>query len=198
MSRSLLGRVGRTATVFVAGLLAASALTGSVAAAPATVASTLTRTTSCAGMNFHPIDSRTDFRWDERTLWRRTNAGDGWFFCDPGLPNKATVTKVGFTVDDQLTEAEVRFCALVRINLASGASATPVAMAVLASTGMEERPGVVRQTLGSISHAVIDESKYAYWLQCQINFDLTLDGMAAEYAGIIGATVTYRISSTNG
>ena len=198
MSNSLPGRVARTAAVFIAGLFAASALTASVAAAPATVSSTLTRVTSCAGMNFHPIDSRTDYRWDDRTLWRRTDAGDGWYFCDPGLPNKAIVTSVGFTVDDQLDKVDVRFCALVRISLAAGGSATPVAMAVLASTGMAAKPGVVRQTLGSVSHATIDESRYAYWLQCQIYFDPSLSGMAAEFAGIIGATVTYRISSTNG
>mgnify|MGYP000199127570 CR=1 FL=1 len=54
-----------------------------------------------------------------------------------------------------------------------------------------------RLTSTAISHATIDEANFAYWLQCQIIFGTGLVNTAG-HNGIIGADVTYRISSTDG
>jgi hypothetical protein len=184
--------------MFVAGLLAVSALSSRVIAAPADVATTLSRTASCAGLNFHPIDSRTTYQWTNRTLWRDTSAGDGWFLCDPKLPNKATVTRVRFTVHDDSSVTNVQYCGLARSGLtaSNASSGDAVAMAVVPATGMDSAPGTVRLSDTTISHATIDESNYTYWLQCRV--DLIVSAIGAPFAGIIGADVTYTISSTNG
>jgi hypothetical protein len=68
-------------------------------AAPAAPQATIqTRIASCAGLDFHPIDGRTQFRWQERILYRANSEGDGWFMCAADLPHRAVVTKVRFTV----------------------------------------------------------------------------------------------------
>jgi len=197
VSRSLFGRIARPTTMFIVGLLAASAISSSVVAAPAAVSSTLTRTASCAGMNFHPIDSRTTYRWEGRMLYRFDGQGDGWFLCDPNLPNKATVTRIRFTVRDVLNQIDVRYCGLVRSGLGTSGGA-PVAMGVIENTGLAAAPGIVRRSDSSISSATIDQTAYAYWLQCQIHFGAGLGELGGPYGAIIGAEVTYRISSTNG
>lgn len=196
MSRSVVGRIAQSASLFIAGLLAASALSSNAVAAPASVASTLTRTTSCAAMNFYAVDTDTDFGFRKGVRVRYFENGSGYFLCDPNLPNKATVTKVRFTVVDGSDVAEMRYCALVRKSLSPGAFADdPQVLAEVRTTGMSAKPGAVRLTDSTISRATIDESTYGYWLQCQINF---LDSNSTDGAGIIGADVTYKISSANG
>jgi hypothetical protein len=190
---SMFTRVLRPVTLLVAGMLLAQA-TLSVAA-PTTAATTYTRAVSCAGLDFHPIDSRTQYRWEGRLLYRTTQGGDGWFLCDPNLPNKAKVTRVRFTVKDSTDLQSVTYCALSRGSLATSGSVD--VMADITGTGMAATPGVVRRSDTTISHATIDQTKYAYWLQCQIVWHPSLSSTAAN-AGIIGADVTYTISSTNG
>lgn len=70
-------------------------------------------------------------------------------------------------------------------------------MAVVEPTGMSATPGTVRRSTSAISNATIDDASFAYWLQCQIIFGSGLTNTAG-HNGIIGADVTYRISSTNG
>ena len=121
---------------------------------------------------------------------------DGYFLCDPALPNKAVVTKVQFTLIDQSAFAEVRFCALFRSPLATGLSDDePQLMAQVPATGTDFNSGLVRKGTTAISNAAIDNSRWAYWLQCQISFP---DGSVSDRAGIAGVSVTYTISSANG
>jgi hypothetical protein len=197
MIRHFLGRVTRPALTFVACMLLAQA-TVSIAANPAAplTSVTYTRVTSCAGMNFHPINSATNYIFIDPMLSRWNDEGDGWFLCDPHLPNKAVVTKVRFTVFDDLDRINIVYCGLVRTSLGTGSGGAQ-AMAVVNATGMSATPGTVRPSTSAISNATIDEASFAYWLQCQIIFGTGLNNTAG-HNGIIGADVTYRISSTNG
>jgi hypothetical protein len=191
---SFVGRLLRPVALLAAALFVSHASLS--VAAPATAATTLTRTTSCAAMNFHPVDSDTEFGFRRGQLLRYFTSGSGYFLCDPGLPNKATVTRVRFTVVDKIEVAEVRYCALVRKSLAASAyDGEPQVMAQTSGTGVSSKPGAVRQTDSSISRATIDETSYGYWLQCQIYFP---SSTSTDGVGIIGADVTYTISSTNG
>ena len=201
VSRAAIGRIALPAALFIAGLLAASALSSGAGAAPAVASSALTRVASCNAFNFHPINSQTSYDWSGRWLYRSTKGGDGWFVCDPNLPNKATVTRVRFTVRDNSPFVDFQYCGLARSGLtASDApSGDAVAMGMVQDTGMSDTPGTVRRSDSTISVATIDESNFTYWLQCRIALaDGDLDIFMAKNAGIIGADVTYTISSTNG
>jgi hypothetical protein len=197
MSGFIFVRTLRGAALFVAGMVAAGTSI-SVAAPASPSATTYTRVTSCSGLNFHPISSGTDFAWDGGALYR-DNTGEGYngyFLCDPQLPDKARVTMVRFTVRDDAAVAQVRYCALYRQSITlSGANDPGQVLADAGGTGMEATPGYVRLSDSSIGHATIDHAHYAYYLQCQINFVV---GKGDSRAQIIGADVTYRISSTNG
>ena len=48
------------------------------------------------------------------------------------------------------------------------------------------------------ARATIDHIEYSYWLQCQIFFKDGLQTVGGPYGAIIGADVTYTISSTKG
>ena len=194
MSRSLPGRIARSATMFIAGLLAASALSASVAAAPATVSSTLTRVTSCQGLNFHPIDSDQEYGYDSSLMIHPRgdiHVGSGFFVCDPELPDRAVVTKVSFTVRDPEDHAEVRLCGLFRAGLTTSTVGTVQELAQVSSTGLAASPGVVRKTDSSIAHSTVDNGSWGYELQCQVHY--TAGGRLP--VGILGASITYRISS---
>lgn len=58
-----------------------------------------TRSASCAGLDFYPTDSRTEYDNTGPMRTRRNGpaAGTGVFRCDPGLPNGAVVKQVQFT-----------------------------------------------------------------------------------------------------
>jgi hypothetical protein len=166
-------------------------------------ASIQSRATSCQGLNFHPNNSTTTYDWNNavgeylyRTDGGQANDHDGYFLCDPGLPQRAVVTKVQFTLYDNAPHAEIRYCALYRTGLsAATADDAPQLMAVVPSTGMADLPGVVRKTTTSIAHPTIDNANWSYRLQCQINSD---PSWASSYAGIYGAATTYRIDAANG
>jgi hypothetical protein len=197
MSGSIFLRTLRGVALFVAGMVAAGTSISVAAPTPA-AATTHTRVTSCAGLDFHPITSDTSYDWDGGGVWRKPDSGDqrdGFFLCDPQLPDKAVVTRLRFTVVDDTLRAQVRFCALYRQAITvSGANDPAQLMANAGGTDMAGRPGVVRLNTSTIHRATIDHASYGYYLQCQINFQ---PGFAAE-TQIIGADVTYRISSTNG
>lgn len=82
-------------------------------------------------------------------------------------------------------------CDLLRFSLAPGTAAAQLSMATVTKTGFASTPGVVRRVDATINHAIIDNLKYAYTLQC----DLAGTGPSA---GLYGASVTYTISATNG
>ena len=202
MSGSLVGRVIRPMVLLVVGTIIAQT-TVSIAAAPAPASgSTQTRSASCQAMNFHPIDRVTGFRIDGGTLLYRwetttnteTNAGS--FVCDPQLPHRAVVTKVQFTLKDDSENARLQYCGLFRSSLRAGSAGTYQALAQVSTTGMTERPGIVRQSDSIITHATVDTTDWAYWLQCRIEFLGFLIGTGD--VGIYGAEVTYTISSANG
>lgn len=184
------GRLVQPVALFVAGMVAASAAAAVAAPQAPQATTTQTRVASCAGMNFHPIHSDTQFAWQGRRLYREGTSGDGWFLCDPHLPHRAVVTKVRFTVYDSSGLNELRWCALVRQGL-STAGSSPVAIAEVAATGVDDEPGTVRSPDVTISDPTIDNNAYAYWLQCHITG-------GDDLIAIIGADVTYRISSANG
>lgn len=200
---SLLGH--RRPAWLLAGMLAgamvvAPTVTALSTSAPAAVQ---TRVASCQGLNFHAITTDTTFgyRNNNGTMLIRYDSGqaddpDGFFLCDPGLPNKAVVTKVQFTVFDGVELGEVRYCALYRAGLtASNADDASQLMAEVGTTGMAAQPGVVRRSDTSIANATIDNASWGCWLQCQINFP---QGSSSNGVGIYGANVTYQISAANG
>jgi hypothetical protein len=184
-------------------------VTGADAVVPAT---TYTRTVSCQGLNFHPDDSKTGYDYDNSSarelLYRSVGYryydtglfdenGSGFFQCDPGLPDKAVVTRVRFTLLDNANGyAEVRYCGLFRSGLALSDTTYDV-LASFPTTGMfNASPNPVRLSKSVIAHATVDNTKWAYFLSCQIN--LGTDVLSTDKAGIYGADVTYTISAANG
>ena len=169
--------------------------TGVDSVAPAAIH---TRTASCHGLNFHPIDDATGYDHEVASgiyVYRKNSAGSGFFTCDPGLPNKAVVTRVRFTVLDNTDEAEVLNCALVRNGLGVTTATTYHVLAAVLNTGQGATPGIVRRSTTSIAHATIDQAKWAYFFQCQLTYD---PDHPDNRHGLYGADVTYTISSTNG
>jgi hypothetical protein len=123
-------------------------------------------------------------------VYRSDTGGDGFMTCDPGLPNRALVTKVQFTVFDDDINASVRYCALVRVALGVTTAGNYVVMAEVPSTGNAETPGLVRPSATLIADPMVDHKRFGYFLQCQ------LDGFAP--VGLYGANVIYTISAVDG
>lgn len=188
-------RLLRPAILLAAGvLLGQGAIAVATPAAPA--ATTQTRTASCSGLDFHPVDSRTEYRFDGRWLYRSSYKTDGWFFCPANLPDRAVVKKVSFTLRD-VTDAEtIRYCALARLSLVA-TDGRFEAMATVAETGMAATPGDVRRSDTSIQTPTIDNAKWAYAYQCQIVYG-PIETTTDAQAGIGGASVTFSISAANG
>ena len=158
-------------------------------------AATSTRSVSCAGLNWYPTDSETGYT-NLGPLRRRVgSSGSGVLRCDPGLPNKAIVTKVEFTVRDNEFLYEIRGCALVRSGLTPGTADAYQVLASVPATGVGALPGVVRLADSSAQFAAIENTKYGYWLECEISGHQTY---SEPSFGIYGADVVYTISSANG
>jgi hypothetical protein len=153
---------------------------------------TYTRTASCSALGgFHPISNATDYTFKTTRLWW-LGGGSGFFLCDPGLPHKAVVTKVRFTIFDNWPSGEVRNCALVRSGLTPTTAESVQVLASVPATGvpyLNDQP--LRPSDTSISYATIDNANFAYWLQCELT--LYLDAI-----GLYGADVTYKITAANG
>ena len=147
-----------------------------------------TRAVSCSGYNFMPLEDGIAYDY---AAARRTSGGSQYFVCDPQLPHRAVVTKVRFTLYDATPYGEVRDCALVRSHLSALRAHTVQTLASVPSTGIDA-PGAVRLVDTTIDFATVDNTKYAYWLQCYIY------AAGAWYEGIYGADVTYTIDSQNG
>lgn len=201
--RAYMGRSAvRVGLSFIAGTLVASAMIGPGVAAgghPITKAAVQSRVSSCAGLQFHPMTSNTFYGYVGDMLFQsvptghNTTSKDGFFICDPKLPQSARVTKVQFTVYDNFNGDEVRFCGLFRTPL-GGTVDSYQTLAQVPRTGINNTPGRTRKTASSISYATINNAKYAYWLQCQITAEESTD----EFTGLYGADVYYSIDPANG
>jgi hypothetical protein len=75
--------------------------------------------------------------------------------------------------------------------LGAALSETVQELAALAPTGIAQAPGFARLTDTTIQNATIDNSKFSYWLQCNLE-------QAGQSLGLYGANVIYTISTTNG
>jgi hypothetical protein len=157
-------------------------------------ATMLARSASCTGLNFHPIDSSTTYSYYHSELVRTTSNGDGWFYCNLELPNNAVVTKVQFTLEDGNAAGAVRYCGLFRNDLDSAHVAEYQPVAQIPSTGDNAAPHTVRLSTQHITNGRINNSRYAYWAQCQIDTHPFYD----KDLGIYGMDVIYTISSANG
>jgi hypothetical protein len=186
--------------LIVAGLMATTVLATSGSREKGAVNSSATlqtRYASCNGLNFHPVESTTKFGYAQSPttyLFRDDNASSGFFVCDPALPHGATVTKVQFTVRDITDVSEVKYCSLVREGSAASTSYAVQPMAEAGGTGISEKPGITRLSDQTIAYATVDNAAWTYELQCAIRFS----GIVDHSAGIIGATITYKISAANG
>jgi hypothetical protein len=187
---------GITPVAVSAGLVVAPTFAG--CADRAVAQSVQTRAVSCAGFDFHPLDSRTAYGWKDGVRYRTEVAGDGWFVCAAHLPHRAVVKQLRFTIRDIAEEIALEYCALVRTSLIPDGSIQVLAM--VDGTSLAAKPGNIRRSDNSINFATVDDVNYAYSLQCQIQFDPSVSsvGPGTPYGGIIGASVTYTISAANG
>jgi hypothetical protein len=142
-----------------------------------------TRSASCTGINFHPIDSEVGFSFHGTEIFRNDSGADniGFFACSVSLPNGAVVAKVQFTLFDNSASDAISFCGLFRNQLvpsAHGASQPVGTPPVPSGT-----PGYVRTGTSNITNATINNKAFSYWLQCQIG------GGQDDKLRIVGASV---------
>jgi hypothetical protein len=179
-------------TVSIASALAAGVATSSSAAtAPSAATVTQTRSVSCHAFDFAPLDTATGSDYASTKRYRTGATGSGFFVCNPGLPNRAVVTKVQFSIWDGSGSSEVAFCGLYRSGLAEAGSEAIQELAALPATGIAGAPGFARLTDTSILNATINNTAFAYWLQCNL-------GQAGQSLGLYGADVAFTITSANG
>jgi hypothetical protein len=175
----------------------ASAFAGVVATSvfSATAASSATgpqtRSVSCHAFGFTPLDTATGSDFFSAKRYRTGTEGSGFFVCNPGLPNRAVVTKVQFSIWDGSGSSEVKYCGLYRSGLAAASSEDILELAALGPTGIAEAPGFARLTDTSIKNATVNTNNYAYWLQCNL-------GQFGQSLGLYGADVYYTITAANG
>lgn len=151
-------------------------------------AGTQTRAVSCASTDFFPVDSDTPYQ-NAGTM--REAAGVDSLRCNPGLPHRAVVTRVRFSIHDGSISGVVGPCALKRMGLAIATVNTVQTMASVPATDLyaySETPKRLTDT--SISFATVDPTNYAYWLECQVN--------GSPLIGVYGADVTFTITGANG
>jgi hypothetical protein len=179
-------------TVSIASAFAAVVVTGSFAATAASSATAAqTRSVSCHAFDFSPVDTATGSDYALTKRYRTGTEGSGFFVCDPGLPHRAVVTKVQFSIWDGSGSSQVQYCGLYRSGLAESSSETVQELAAVPATGIAQAPGFARLTDTSIQNATVNNNSFAYWLQCNL-------GQAGQSLGLYGADVFYTITATNG
>jgi hypothetical protein len=159
------------------------------------------RATSCSAYDFHPVDSDTWYDYSGMLLYHKVTSdpasqnGSGFFICNPNLPQGAVVTKVQFTVYDNFNGDLVQNCVLARTPLAKDAAGYQK-LGEVPSTGPDvtKTPGRVRLTDTTITNATVDNTRFAYWLQCQVTAEPNTD----RFTGIFGADVVYSIDPAKG
>jgi hypothetical protein len=188
----VLRRAVLLSSVAIASAFAAVVATSSFAATAAPSATAAqTRSVSCHAFDFTPLDTVTGSDFASTKRYRTGTDGSGFFVCNPGLPHRAVVTKVQFSVWDGSGSSEVRFCGLYRSGLAASSAETVQELAAFPATGIAQAPGFARLTDTSIQNATVNTNNYAYWLQCNL-------GQAGQSLGLYGADVFYTITATNG
>lgn len=186
----------------ISALLIGTSLAPVAAQVPATGSSATTqqvRSASCHGLDFTPMDSETTYSYKGlmriRTFLGNETSGTGYFGCDPGLPSRAVVTQVQFTLWDDDPSGSVRYCGLFRSGLSVAKAKSYDEVAQVPDTGEKAVPGAVRLSDTTIKHGTIDNGNFVYWLQCQITSDTPPFN---EGIGIFGADILYTISAANG
>jgi hypothetical protein len=192
------GRALRPALMVVLGAVIGAGATPTIASALHATAPAVTqsRSLSCQGRNFHPLDDTVTYTMYGNASVQTSFGGTSPvpFVCDVSLPNKALVTKVQFTaIAKSLTSATLDQCGLFRSGLSTTTAATTEPLGVLPT--ISSNAGLVRRTTTTIAHATVDSGNYAYWLQCVIGPSTS---QAHDLVGIYGADVVYSISSANG
>jgi hypothetical protein len=193
VSRSgILRRAVLLPSVSIASAFAAVVATSMFAATAASSATVpQTRSVSCHAFDFTPLDTATGSDFASTKRYRTGTQGSGFFVCNPGVPNRAVVTKVQFSVWDGSGSSQVSFCGLYRSGLAESSSETVQELAAFPATGIAEAPGFARLTDTSIQNATVNTNNYAYWLQCDLE-------QAGQSLGLYGADVFYTITAANG
>ena len=184
--------MARPTFLVAAGMAVGALLAPAFGTGGAQALTTYTRTASCPALGgFHPISSDTSYGYiATKLLW--LGAGPAFFLCDPGLPNKAIVTKVRFTILDDTAFGEIQNCALVRSGLTPTTAQSVQVLASVPSTGVPFTSALpLRPSDTSISYATIDNANFAYWLQCELPY-------TNSQIGLFGADVTYKITAGNG
>jgi hypothetical protein len=159
---------------------------------------THTRSVGCAGLSFYPTDSHLEYS-NLGTLRYLANVPSPSysrvFRCDPGLPHRAVVTRLRFTLKmGLLPEGYDMECMLRRSGLTA---ATAQVHETLARVPARPAGGGFDWRLATteIANAIIDNLRYAYWLECSLPLP-NQDGPPAR--GVYGADVTYTISDSDG
>ncbi len=188
--------LGGLATFILGALVAVAAILPATSAA----GSVQTRYASCAGLDFYPTDSQTQYDNFATLRVRRysdvNKLGTGIFRCDPGLPNGAVVKQVQVTGLLWLGTG-MGDCALVRSSLAQ---ATPTTYQDLGRVTFPTAPaptGAYRMTTSSIQNATIDNSSWGYWLECSLTSAFGF-GATTRLSGLYGADVVYTITAAKG
>jgi hypothetical protein len=194
MFEHLRAHLARPTFFLAAGIAIGALLAPTFDGGGAQAVTTYTRTNSCGALGgFQPINSATGYAHylnGTRLYW--TGGGTGFFLCNPGLPNKAVVTRVRFTIYDYSAGGEVRNCALVRSGLTPPTAESLQVLASVPATGVSpysDQP--LRPSDTSISYAAIDNANFAYFLQCELS-------ASSSAVGLYGADVTYKITAANG
>jgi hypothetical protein len=121
--------------------------------------------------------------------WGSLKHGDGTlgvFRCNVAIPTGATVTEVSFAVKDT-NPAQAIHCAMFRTNLTTLIGGE----AFMAQASTSGSPGAVRiSNITKISHPLIDNANFAYFVQCTVGSDAS--------TGIYAAIVTYTMNAEPG
>ena len=159
-------------------VLILTALIGAALVIPAVSDATttyLTRSASCAGVNFYASDSTDTYGTNGARRWNNGDASET-FQCNADLPTGAIVTKVQFNV------ANAAQCFLTRVSF--GLAPTYDHMASV--THGNGAPAVLTTT--NISHATVDNANFGYVLECGLDPD----------GYLYGADVIYKITAAKG
>ena len=193
-------RVRRQQVVLVAiaaliALLVPAAVDVAASGSRTPLATVQTRSASCAGVNFYPPDNDTGYGMIGTGRVLTDYGTSRTFTCAIGLPTGAVVTSVQLTLQvPPPGSSGTRKCGLERVGLSASNAPQAVVMGRVANSDTLAHPGLVRLTDSTISHATVDNRRYAYYVQCQLYADLGFP----SYGRIYAADVIYTISAAKG
>ena len=193
-------RVRRPQVVLVAiaaliAVLAPAAVDVAASGSRVPLTSTQTRSASCAGAGFYPLGSTIGYGMIGAGRVLTDFGTSSTFTCAIGLPTGGVVTSVQFTLQvPPPGSSGTRKCGLERVGLSASSTPQAAVMGRVANSDTLAHAGLVRLTDSTISHATVDNRRYAYYLQCQLYADLGFP----SYGRIYGADVVYTISASKG